>query len=317
MRIVCVRFAPYFFSIAVSSGFVVPSSGAVQAKQLGERPSAIADFSRTVEINNGHKLYLECHGTGAPTIILESGLRTRGDNWSRVDLLSQPGAAVLPEVAKLARVCTYDRPGTTLNPGEVSRSDPASMPRTALDVVHDLHALLHVADILGPYVLVGHSFGGLFVRLYSALYPQEVSGLVLVDPLAEQIKPLFKPADWKIFLGLNSGPLPGFENYAALETIDFDASIDQMIKAEKSALAGNIPVVILVRDLSVELPPTAPAKFANILENAWRKSEDQLAEAIPHTQFVVARKSGHYIQLDEPALVVQAIRDVVGRAPHR
>ena len=164
MRIVCVRFAPYFFSIAVSSGFVVPSSGAVQAKQLGERPSAIADFSRTVEINNGHKLYLECHGTGAPTIILESGLRTRGDNWSRVDLLSQPGAAVLPEVAKLARVCTYDRPGTTLNPGEVSRSDPASTPRTALDVVHDLHALLRAADIRGPYVLVGHSFGGLFVR---------------------------------------------------------------------------------------------------------------------------------------------------------
>ncbi len=309
----CIRFAAYFFSIAVSSGIVIPSGSAAQAKRSVEASPAIADFSRMVEISNGHKLYLECHGTGSPTVILESGLRTRGDNWSRVDLLSHPGAPVLPEVAKLARVCTYDRPGTTLNPGEVSRSDPASMPRTALDVVHDLHALLRAADILGPYVLVGHSFGGLFVRLYSALYPQEVSGLVLVDALAEQIKPLFKPADWKIFLGLNSGPLPGFENYTALETIDFDASIDLMIKAEKSAPAGNIPVVILIRGLFVELPPTAPAKFGHILERAWRKSEDQLAEAVPHTQFVVARKSGHYIQWDEPALVVQAIRDVMGR----
>lgn len=312
------KFAAYFFSIVLSSGIVIPSGTAAQAKQAGEASPTIADFSRTVEISKGHKLYLECRGTGSPTVILESGLRTRGDNWSRVDLLSHPGAAVLPEVAKLARVCAYDRPGTTLNPGEVSRSDPASMPRTALDVVHDLHALLHKAGIPGPYLLVGHSFGGLFVRLYSALYPQEVSGLVLVDPLAEQIKPLFKPADWTIFLGLNSGPLPGFENYTALETIDFDASIDQMIKAEKSAPpAGNIPVVILVRGLFVELPPTAPANFGDILERAWRKSEDQLAEDVPHTQFVVGKRSGHYIQWDEPALVVQAIRDVMGRAPLR
>jgi pimeloyl-ACP methyl ester carboxylesterase len=295
----------------------IPSGSAAQAKRSGNASSAIADFSRTLEIGTGRKLYLECHGTGSPTVILESGLRTRGDNWGRADLLSHPGAPVLPEVAKLARVCTYDRPGTTLNPGEVSRSDPASMPRTALDVVHDLHRLLNVAKIPGPYVLVGHSFGGLFVRLYNVLYPQEVSGLVLVDALAEHIKPLFTPADWKTFLDLNSGPLPGFENYTALETIEFDASFDQMIKAEKSAQVRNIPVVILVRGLRVELPPTAATDFGDNLERAWRKSEDQLAEAVPHTQFTVARKSGHYIQFDEPALVVQAIRDVIDRAPRR
>jgi pimeloyl-ACP methyl ester carboxylesterase len=314
---VCRRFAAYFCSIAVSSAIVIPSGNAAQANPSGEAYPAIADFSRTVQITNGHKLYLECRGTGSPTVIFESGLRTRGDNWSRVDLLSHPGAPVLPEVAKFARVCTYDRPGTTLNPGEVSRSDPASMPRTALDVVHDLHALLHVAEVRGPYVFVGHSFGGLFVRLYSALYSQEVRGLVLVDALAEQIKPLLKPADWAIFLGLNSGPLTGFEKYTSLETIDFDSSINQMIKAEKSAPAGTIPIVILVRGLSAELPPTAPAKFGDILERAWRKSEDQLAEAVHHTQYVVARNSGHYIQWDEPILVVQAIRDVIGRAPQR
>jgi pimeloyl-ACP methyl ester carboxylesterase len=308
------RFAAYFLGIAVSCGTTILDGAAAQAQQSSGASSATADFSRSVEISSGHKLYLECRGSGPPTVILESGLRTRGDNWSRADLLSHPGAPVLPEVAKFARVCTYDRPGTTLNAGEVSRSDPAPMPRTALDVVHDLHALLHAADIRGPYILVGHSFGGMFVRLYNALYPREVSGMVLVDALAEQIKPLFRPADWTIFVGLNSGRLPGFENYSALESIDFDASIDQMIKAEKSARPANIPVVILIRGLSVELPPSAPAKFGDILERAWRKSEEQLGEAVPHIRVEVAKKSGHYIQWDEPGFVVEAIREVVRRA---
>ncbi len=220
-------------------------------------------------------------------------------------------------MAKFARVCTYDRPGTTLNPGEVSRSDPAPMPRTALNVVRDLHALLKTTRIPGPYVLVGHSFGGLFVRLYSALYPQEVSGLVLVDALAEQIKPLLKPSDWTTFVGLNSEPLPGFEKYTALETIDFDMSFQQMEREMNNGPMEKIPTVILVRGLTVKMPATAPPKFASVLEPAWRKSEEQMAVAVSHIQYVIAKNSGHYIQLDEPALVVKAIRDVVDRVPHR
>ncbi len=314
MRHVCVRFSAYFLIAAVSSGIAIPGGVAAQGKQPGEASPADTDFAGTIEIGNGRKLFLECHGEGAPTVILESGLRTRGDNWSRADLLSHGGAPVLQEVAKFARVCTYDRPGTTLNPGETSRSDAAPMPRTALNVARDLHALLRAARVPGPYVLVGHSMGGLFVRLYAAIYPEEVSGLVLVDALAEQIKPLFKPNDWTTFVGLNSGPLPGFENYAALETIDFDMSFLQMEREMGNGPMEKIPTVILVRGLAVELPATAPAKFSSVLEPAWRKSEDLLAAAVPHLQIVIARKSGHYIQLDEPALVVQAIREVAERA---
>jgi pimeloyl-ACP methyl ester carboxylesterase len=300
----------------LACGIAVPRGGAAQAGQSSETSPADADFAGTVDTGNGRKLFLECHGSGSPTVILESGLRTRGDNWNRTDLLSRGGAPVLQEVAKFARVCTYDRPGTTLNPGEVSRSDPASMPRTALNVVRDLHALLHAARVPGPYVLVGHSMGGLFVRLYSAMYPEEVHGLVLVDALAEQIKPLFKPSDWTTFVGLNSGPLPGFENYASLETIDFDMSFLQMEREMGNGPMEKIPVVILVRGLHVELPASAPRQFSSVLEPAWRKSEDLLAAAVPHVQFVIARNSGHYIQLDEPALVVRAIRDVAKLAHH-
>jgi len=300
--------------LACCSAAVLPTP----ATQNG--PSADAksgDFAQTVDLGNGRRLYLECHGAGTTTVILESGLRTRGDNWSRADLLSHGGEPVLPEVAKFARVCTYDRPGTTLNPGEVSRSDAAPMPRTALNVVRDLHMLLHAANVPGPYVMVGHSFGGLFVRLYCALYPEEVSGLVLVDALAEQIKPLFSAADWTTFLALNSGPLPGFENYAALETIDFDMSFQQLTREltdPNNPPPKKVPTVILVRGLPVKLPPGAPPKFGPVLETAWRKSEDQMALAVPHLQLIIARSSGHYIQWDEPALVVQAIHKVVEAA---
>jgi pimeloyl-ACP methyl ester carboxylesterase len=316
VRFVGARLAAYFLMVAVASGIVIPAGRGAQANQAGETSAADADFAGTIDTGNGRKLFLECHGSGSPTVILESGLRTRGDNWNRADLLSHGGAPVLQEVAKFARVCTYDRPGTTLNPGEVSRSDPAPMPRTALNVVRDLHALLRAARVPGPYVLVGHSMGGLFIRLYSAMYPEEVSGLVLVDALAEQIKPLFKPSDWTTFVGLNSGPLPGFENYKELETIDFDMSFLQTEREMGNGPTEKIPAVILVRGLRVELPVSAPPQFSSVLEPAWRKSEDLLAAAVPHLQYVVARKSGHYIQLDEPDLVVKAIRDVAKLAPH-
>ena len=317
MRAWWVCAATGLFLVAGNVGVLIPDCGAAQAKQPGETSPADADFAGTVDLGNGRKLFLECHGAGSRAVILESGLRTRGDNWSRADLLTHGGAAVLPEVTKFARVCTYDRPGTTLNAGEVSRSDPAPMPRTALNVVRDLHTLLRAARVPGPYVLVGHSMGGLFVRLYAALYPEEVSGLVLVDALAEQIKPLFKPTDWTTFVGLNSGPLPGFENYTALETIDFDMSFQQMERELSNGPMEKIPVVILVRGLAVDLPATAPPKFGSVIEPAWRRSEEQLALAVPHIKYVIAKNSGHYIQLDEPAVVVQAIRDVVQHAPHR
>lgn len=127
--------------------------------------------------------------------MLESGLGNAADVWGSAFLragnpAADPQQAVLPSVARFTRVCAYDRPGTArLEPrsGEFapSRSDPAAMPRTARDVVDDLHALLHkappAAGVRPPYVLVGHSFGGLTQRLYATTYPRDVAGLVLVD----------------------------------------------------------------------------------------------------------------------------------------
>lgn len=122
----------------------------------------------------GRRLYLACTGAaagnGGPTVVLEAGHGGDSTVWLGIQSAVAPGS----------RVCAYDRANT---PG--GTSDPAPLPRTAEDAVADLHALLAAAKVPGPYVLVGHSLGGLFVRLYAGRYPDEVAGLVLVDPSHE------------------------------------------------------------------------------------------------------------------------------------
>src|SRR5262245_50402638 len=172
---------------------LLATAGAVAAQgTVPAAPSAAqGDFAGLVDVG-GRRLYLECQGTGSPTVVLEAGGFARGDVWSRDWGASVGGRTmVFPAVAGFTRVCAYDRPGTTaevppdLDPSGTaflpSRSDPAPMPRTARDTVPDLHALLQAASVPGPYVLVGHSIGGVFVRLYASEYPDEVVGMVLVD----------------------------------------------------------------------------------------------------------------------------------------
>jgi pimeloyl-ACP methyl ester carboxylesterase len=102
--------------------------------------------------------------SGSPTVILEAGGGMASPSWAWVQAI----------VAETTRVCAYDRAG-------VGWSDRGPTPRDARQVVHELHTLLDQAAIAGPYVLVGHSIGGLYVRVYTAQYPDQVDGLVLVD----------------------------------------------------------------------------------------------------------------------------------------
>jgi len=124
---------------------------------------ASGNFAGFIDIGAGRKMYLECRGSGSPTVILESGYRNDADIWS-AEL--EPGMSpVFSQVAKFTRVCAYDRPGTFLDPDHLGRSTPVPMPRTARDLVPDLHALLQTAHIPGPYVFAAHSFGRIFARL--------------------------------------------------------------------------------------------------------------------------------------------------------
>ena len=266
------------------------------------------DFAGLVDIG-GRSLYLECRGEGSPTVILVAGYRDRGDSWS-TDLL-QPDSdrtMVRPGVATFTRVCAYDRPGTVLDEGTGSRSDPVPQPQTGADAVADLRALLGAAAIPGPYVLVGHSYGGLVVRLYTSTYPADVVGLVLVDALPA-VETWLTPSQWAAYQQLLSQRPAEFADYQDLETVDFAATAAQMREAPP---LPSLPLVILTRVRPFDLPPDLPPDFsADALERAWAAGQAELAQLVPGARHVLATESGHNIHLDQPELVIAAVQQVV------
>ena len=152
------------------------------------------NFAGSVDIGGGRKMYLKCSGRGSPTSVLVGGLRASADDW---DISDKSKPTVFTGVAKFTRVCVCDRPGTPIG-DKPSRSDPVPQPTTAKDAIADLHALLGAAGEAGPYVLVGHSYGALIVRLYASTYRKEVSGLVLIDALSEGLQDAETPEEWTI-----------------------------------------------------------------------------------------------------------------------
>jgi pimeloyl-ACP methyl ester carboxylesterase len=247
-------------------------------------------------------------GQGSPTVILEAGLGGGHSSWALV----QPG------VAQFARVCSYDRAG-------VGMSDPAPTPRTSQAVAADLHALLDAAGLTGPYVLVGHSFGALHVRLYTHTYPEDVIGLVLVDPVHEdwwaRAAALIPPASAE-----DSTRLQSFRRFMTEEVadpahtpegIDIPASAAQ-VRATGSL--GKLPLIVVkagIQDiLAPGLPPDLEAALTELLQT------DLPAELTALSTLSIqldVPDSGHDIPLMQPDAVVVAIRTMidVSRLPSR
>jgi pimeloyl-ACP methyl ester carboxylesterase len=272
---------------------------------------ARGDFAGLFGIGDGRRMYLECHGRGSPTVVLEAGLRSRGDYWMPTD--ETRGTPVVAGVARFTRVCILDRPGTTLGLDQFSRSDPVPMPRTAGDAVADLHALLRAARVPGPYVLAGHSTGGLIVRLYASTYPRQVAGLVQVDALNEFLQREFTPAQTVAFDDLNNGPLPGLEDYKDLEQIRFLPSFVQMRRAKRAHPLRRMPFTVVTRGLpAAPLPDGLPAGLTSeVHDRAWQAAQATLAKLVPGARHVFARRSQHYIMFSQPGMITRAIRGVV------
>jgi pimeloyl-ACP methyl ester carboxylesterase len=225
-------------------------------------------------------------------------------------------------VAAFTRVCAYDRPGTVLEaepPDDLSRSDPIPQPTTAEAMVADLHALLNAADVPGPYVLAGHSFGGLISRLYAATYPDEVVGLVLVDAYSEGVRAGLTPDDWQTWLATNGVPPPDLlATYPEFERIDVNAAADAMERAAASHPLPPMPLLVLVAGRTGEMSPdqiaSLPPSFPDALAAALQANAAFLAGLVPDARLVTVADSGHYIQAEQPEVVIAAVREVVEAA---
>ncbi|MBI5932406.1 MAG: alpha/beta hydrolase [Chloroflexi bacterium] len=281
-----------------------------------------------------HRLHLYATGEGGPSVVFESG----GASWSLDWFLVQS------EVAKFAQACSYDRAG-------FGWSDPGPKPRSSEQIVSELHALLTKAGIKKPTILVGASFGGHTVRLFAKKYPDEVAGIILLDARHEALDAKMPPAWKKLetsgkgmyqfmllaskigllkLLGKAMGEkalppivskLPSELRPVYLEVgfqpNYFQSNLDELAAIAESdkqlSLAGSlgsIPLTVIRHGIP-NLFSSMPAEQAKQAEQVWQELQTRLAGLSSHSQLLVAEKSGHGIQIDQPELVVDAIRHMV------
>lgn len=264
----------------------------------------------------GYRLHINCTGTGSPTVIIEAGL---GD-WSTIWAWVQPG------VAKATQVCTYDRAGS-------GWSDAGPLPRTASQFAKELRTLLRQANIPGPYVLAGHSLGGLPVRVFTNMYPSDVAGVVLIESMSPR---QFTQASTETTSQADSQSHP-FTPFPALAQIGLVRLIARPLglvphlppeaeKAYLSRMARPSYLQAYLGDESQGMPASgrqaaAIKSFGDLplivltakLHNqpGWQEWQTELLQLSSNSQQLFAEKSDHNIELDQPDAAVAAIVKMV------
>jgi len=299
-------------------------AGAIAKSNLAKKypaPGQLVDVG-------GYQMHIYCTGQGSPTVMLEAGSGDSSLIWAKVQ----------PKIAEFTRVCSYDRAG-------LGWSDPSPYPRTANTMVEELHTLMLTAKIDGPYVFVGHSLGGMLVRMYAHKYPDDISGMVLVDSLHEarmirnpDLADAIQEAagQFRIFAFLNSTGITALAPQAIPNTgLPADANKRyQALMASTDALAtwlaelemgeancaealalqinsfGNLPLIVISAGHGDRLASFSDAENQQLWEN-MQIEQTELAGLSSQGKQIIAEKSGHHIQLDQPELVIDAIRQVI------
>jgi pimeloyl-ACP methyl ester carboxylesterase len=277
----------------------------------------------------GRTLNIFCSGAGSPAVIIDTGLGEPGYSWSHIQ----------PQLARFTRTCWYDRAGT-------GWSEAGPYPRDVEAIARELHVLLQRAGVQPPYVLAGHSLGGLTARVYSRLYPGEVAGLVLIESAHEgepqRAPPEYlgpRPPRWSwrplhvllrgaarfgaIRLFTQASPLPSDpaqrtreETVAALRALPLAtayANSEGLVnpksyeEAHRAAPVAHWPLLVLTRG-----GPLPDDKRSADWENVWRHElQPQLTKLSTRGRQILVENSGHRIPDEAPAAVVSAIQEVV------
>ncbi|XPP26183.1 MAG: alpha/beta fold hydrolase [Leucobacter sp.] len=279
------------------------------------------DASRNTSISgnyevDGRSMYIECRGSGSPTVVLIGGLRAAADYWDRA---GQTLPTVGSQVAEFTRVCAYDRPGTVQGDNTFSRSEAVAQPSSQASAVTDLHELLAVAGVQGPYVLAAHSYGGFVARAYAAAYPEEVTGLVLIDALSEGFQTALTPEEYSAWKESQRVSDSDVAEYPGIERLDEDAVMAEM---RATPPIHPMPLTVLSADRlygpgwadlirSGSLPADTPPELGYAIDAAQRSSQELQAALLPDAVHITNTHSGHDIPLENPGIVVEAIRDIV------
>ena len=293
-----------------------------------------AQAQKLVDVDHGRRLNTYCVGTGSPVVVFDAGL----GNWSQVWGLVQP------VIANRTETCAYDRAG-------LGFSDPANREGSSANIVDDLQRLLVAASVKPPYVLVGHSYGGMSMRLFADLHFDEIAGMVLVDPSTRDLEPsrdslpLFTElknaedaaaAEWaaqSCIAAASAGFVPGSGIYKQCVSEDtnprYSSEINDIylgLQLKPSFLKARRSEQISITAASADQLRTSKRNFGSLPlivltqsedvgpDRSWVKAHDQIAALSTVGENRVVPDSSHMIMFDQPQAVIDAIDEVLNQA---
>jgi pimeloyl-ACP methyl ester carboxylesterase len=269
-----------------------------------------------------HNIHLYCVGTGSPTVVFESDL----DQYGVLSWFSVQG-----EIGKVTRACSYDRAG-------ILWSDPGPLPRDGDTITNELAAVLDAAGEDGPYVLVGHAFGGAYVRIFAGQHPDDICGMVLLDSSHPEMLTRFAGTGLEVeipdkrirplILLLSHLGMPGrykgniynlpLEVYDPVQAFLpessmawFDETVEvpnTLAQAGQYEYLGDFPLIVIAETV----PASSLGEQRQILEDLWLELQQELLLLSKNSEIRIY-EVGHYPQLQSPETVIGAIQDAIGR----